>query len=55
MAVRTQKKNPSTTARRLPIGVKPWTGPIDPKLAKMIKGYPGIASGGRNIVHRKKG
>jgi hypothetical protein len=54
MAVKTQKKKGPSGARELPPGVKPWRGPLDPKLAKMIREDRGVASGGRNIVRRKK-
>ena len=54
MSVKTHKKKVTATARELPPGVRPWTGPLDPKLAKMIREDRGVASGGRNIVRRKK-
>ena len=54
MAVKADKKKPRSNARGLPPGVKPWSGPMSPKLAKMIREDGGIASGGRNLVHGKK-
>src|SRR6266446_3492705 len=36
MAVKTSKKKITSNARGLPPGVKLWTGPLDPKHAKMI-------------------
>src|SRR5258707_3429434 len=49
------KKKVASAARKLPPGIKPFTGPIDPVLRKMIHEDRAIASGGRNIVHRKTG
>jgi hypothetical protein len=50
MAARSNKKK-ATPA--LPPGIKPSTRKIDPVLRKMIHEDRAIASGGRNIVHRK--
>jgi hypothetical protein len=49
------KKKGYTKSPVLPPGIKPSTRPITPQLRKMILEDRGIASGGRNIVHRKTG
>jgi len=54
MSVKADKKKRRSNARGLPAGVKPWTGLMSPRLAKMIKEDGGVASGGRNLVHGKK-
>jgi hypothetical protein len=52
MAGKTNKKK---VRAPLPPGIKPSTRKIDPVLRKMIHEDRAIASGGRNIVHRKTG
>ncbi len=51
----TKKTNGSQKrTAKLPVGVKPAQRPISPQKLKMLMEDRGIASGGRNIVHRQK-
>ena len=50
MAVKTTQKK---SAAVLPAGLKPSTRKISPALRKMLREDRGIASGGRNVAHRK--
>ena len=50
----TTKKNAASARASLPPGVKPSSRPISAALRKLLNEDRGIASGGRNIVHRPR-